>query len=199
MTSELEKAELEVACQQILERDASVYSVQWLELPERYAAQLGASLLLERYLKFIRARTWHLIRPTVSADGIQFRLLASSVALLSFAPPRYSALQDGEDVTLAISGGCLVQAGECDRGMFSLASARLEGRVRVTVQLSDYCPLLLGSGNPSVLRRLLYRFTQAYIHKVVTVKYLGALYRELTGQKACTKVKKVRVREGIDT
>ena len=189
----------EVACQQILLDDASVYSVQWLDLPPRYATQLPASMLLERYLDFVREWTGHLVRPAVTGDGVEFRLLASSVALLSFSTPQLFATEGGEEIRLGICGGVLAQAGECDRGSFSLRRIDGEGAVRVMVQLSDYFPLLLGSRTPSPARRLLYRFTQAYLHKVVTVKYLSRLHRELTGVELRTVVKKVQVREGIET
>ena len=200
MTTELEKPELEVACQQILLKDASVYSVQWLDLPARYAPRVTASLLLDRYLKAVTDCTFRLIRPAVNDEGIQFRLLATSLALLSFSPPRFDADERGDAVHLDISGGFLVQAGECDSGRFSLlsSSGEGEGEVRVTVQLSDYCPLLLGSRSPSRIRKLLYRLTQAYIHKVAPVRYLSRLYRDLTGVKVRVKVKKVRVREGTE-
>lgn len=188
----------EIACQQILLQDASVYSVQWLVFPERYAHLITAPLLLERYLKLVRDCTFSLIRPVAGAGGIEFRLLASSLALLSFAPPQRVFGEDREEVHLVINGGLLVQARECDRGMFSFSAEKAEGGMRVTVQLSDYCPLLLGSRTPSRLRRLLYRFTQAYIHKRVTVRYLSTLYEELTGGEIRTRVKKVRVKEGRD-
>jgi hypothetical protein len=199
MNLEQEKRHLEVACQQILLTDASVYSVQWLDLPARYASQVTASLLLDRYLEFVRNATWHLIRPTVTGEGVQFRLLSTPLALLSFSPPQYHALEGGEEVQLSVCGGFLVQTGECDRGRFSLHSVPHEGGVRITVQLSDYCPLLLGSRTPSMIRKLLYRLTQAYIHKVVTVRYLSRLYRDLTGLKIRHIVKKVQVREGLET
>ena len=48
------------------------------------------------------------------------------------------------------------------------------------------------------MRRLLYQLTQAYFHKVVTVRYLSSLYRELTGVKPRAGVKKVQVREGTE-
>jgi len=199
LKGDVEKRTLEVACQQILLTDASVYSVQWLDLPARYTSQVTASLLLERYLDFVREFTCHLIRPTVTEDGVEFRLLATSLSLLSFSAPQYEAREGGEEVHLGICGGFLVQAGECDRGMFSLLLAPHQEGVRITVQLSDYCPLLLGSRAPSRTRKLLYRVTQAYIHKVVTVRYLARLFHDLTGVKTRPKVKKVQVREGTQT
>ena len=197
--AKVENRHLEVACQQILVSDASVYSVQWLDLPARYAAQVTAPMLLERYLAFVSRFTRRLIRPALTREGVQFRVLSTSLALLSFSPPQLEVLEDGEALHLSICGGFLVQAGECDRGKFSLYSTRIDDGLRIMVQLSDYCPLLLGSRAPSKIRRHLYRLTQAYIHKVVTVRYLARLYRDLTGEEICVKVKKVQLREGIET
>jgi hypothetical protein len=191
--------DLEVACQQILLTDASVYSVQWLDLPARFVPRVTASLLLEHYFKVVRECTYTLIRPTVIGEGVQFRIVGTSLSLLSFSPAQFTTDDGAEIVELCICGGILVQAGECDRGRFSLISAASDDGVRVTVQLSDYCPLLLGSRTPSKMRKHLYRLTQAYIHKVVTVRYLSSLYHELTGMKLRAKVKKVQVREGTET
>ena len=190
---------VEVALQQILEQDASVYSVQWLDLPAWCAPQVTPSFLLEEYFKFIRGWTWSVIRPTRTPDGLEFRLLGTSLALLSFSIPQLCATAERREVLLRISGGLLVQAGECGRGMFSCRVELHEHGVRAMVQLSDYCPLLLGSRNPSRTRKLLYRLTQAYIHKIVTVNFLSRLYRDLTGIKIRSVVKKVQVREGIET
>lgn len=190
--------ELEIACQQILLPDASVYSVQWIDLPASVAAPVQATFLLEHYFRIVRRCTLGLIRPAVTADGVQFRVLGTGFALLAFTPARFEEGQPGEAVHLCISGGFLVQAGECDSGMFSLLSSPRDGRMRITVQLSDYCPLLLGSRNPSSILKLCYRLTQSCFHKVVTVRYLSSLYRELTGIRPRPGVKKVQVREGTD-
>jgi hypothetical protein len=189
----------EIACQQILEQDASVYSVQWLVLPESCAPRVTAEFLLDRYLKLVRNWTWSLIRPALSAEGVQFRILNTPLVLLSFGPAEYPGGEGAGEVHLRVNGGLLVQPRECDRGLFSLYAEEVAEGVRVRVQLSDYCPLLLGSARPSRLRRLLYRVTQAYLHKVVTVRYLAELYRELTGEKPNPRVLQVKVREGKET
>lgn len=189
---------MQIACQQILLPDASVYSVQWIDLPAAVAPRVTASLLLEQYYRVIWKCTLGLVRPTVTAEGVQFRLAGTGLALLAFEPARLEADQGAEAVHLCICGGFLVQAGECNRGMFSLAAAPCDQGVRVTVQLSDYCPLLLGSPTPSRMRRFLYGVTQSYIHKVVTVGYLSALCLQLTGKRPRGGVLKVQVRQGAD-
>jgi hypothetical protein len=189
---------IEVACQQVLLQDASVYSVQWLVVPERVAHLVTTQLLLDRYLKLVRDFTFSMARPLVSADGIEFRLFSSSLAFLSFAPPEHVSGQGTAAVLLRINGGFLVQARERGRGMLSLLTEQDEGGLRITVQLSYCGPLLLGKGPPSRLRRLLYRVTQGALHKAVTIRFLSDLYRELTGEKIQVSVKKVRVKDGMD-
>lgn len=190
--------EPEIAFQQILLPDASVYSVQWVDLPFSAAKRATASFLLEYYFRVIRKLTLGVVRPAVSSSGVDFRLMGSRLALLSFEPARFEKDESADAVHLCICGGFLVQPGECDRGMFSLSAAAVDDGIRITAQLSDYCPLLLGSRAPSGTRKLLYGLTQSYIHKVVTVRYLSYLCRELTGRKGRITVKKVRVREGTD-
>jgi hypothetical protein len=196
MVANRQKAEAEIACQQILLQDSSVYSIQWLVIPAPHADGVTAAFLLDRYLSHIRKYTHSIIRSETTAGGIEFRLCGSAASILSFAPPEFSAATGSTAVQLCIAGGMLVQADECNRGKLSLLAERVAGDIRITIQLSDYCPLLLGSQKPSRLRKLFYRLTQAYIHKVVTIKFLARLYRELAGEEICVRVKKVTVHEG---
>ncbi len=189
-------AEQEIACQQVLMEDSSVFSVQWMTVSERLGAGVTSNLLFDRYLAYIRRFTLSLIRPQVMADGVEFRLLGLPVSLISFTAPVRRNEERGESLSLAICGGVLVQSDQCDRGDLSFLVEEADGGVRLTLRLTDFCPLLLGSASPSRVRKLLYRFTQAYIHKVVTVRFLARLYRELAGGSACVRVVPVRVRRG---
>jgi hypothetical protein len=188
----------EIACQQVLLQDGTIYSVQWLVVPERHAHPVTAHLLLERYLKLVRHFTLSLVRPVSAADGIQFRLVGTCLDFLSFAPPEYLSGERIESVQLRTVGGLLVRADEPGRGKFSFLVEREESGVRITVQLFYSRPLLLGSGHPSTLRRLFFRNTQGKFHKTITVRFLSELYRDLTGDKARISVKQARVKEGQD-
>jgi hypothetical protein len=196
MVANRRKAETEIACQQILLQDSSVYSIQWLVIPTPHAAGVTAPFLLDRYLSHIRRYTHSIIRPETSAGGIEFRLCGSAASVLSFAPPEFAAMAGSTAVHLRIAGGMLVQADECDRGKLSLLAEGIAGGIRITIQLSDYCPLLLGSRKPSRPRKLFYRLTQAYIHKAVTIKFLARLYRELAGEEIRVRLKKATVHGG---
>ena len=182
----------EIACQQVLREDSSVYSIQWLTLPARHAGAVAPERLLERYLAHVRLLTLSLVRPVQSAERIDFRLIATRLNLLSFAPPH--AADDGltSSATLRISGGYLVQPRECGRGELSFITEPCGDRIKIVVRLTDYCPLLLGSRRPSRGRKLLYRFTQALLHKIVTVKFLVRAYHELEGHGKRVRLVKAR-------
>jgi hypothetical protein len=182
----------EIACQQVLVEDSSVFSVQWSILPEAIAAGLTPRHLMERYLSYISRATLTAIRPSESAHGVEFRLLGSRLSLISFLPPE----EEDESVTLRICGGLLVQSRQCDRGEMRFSVEPAPEGVKVSLQLSDFCPLILGSPAPSALRRWLYRLTQATIHRLVTIRFLALLYRDLAGSSAPVRVVDVNVRDG---
>ncbi len=172
--------------------DASVFSVQWADLPATIAGALSAEKLLERYLAYIKKCTFTLIRPVVGEDGVEFRLIGTKQSLISFLPTRY-----GEGLaTMHICGGLLVQPRQCDRGELRFGVENCHENVRVSLQLSDFCPLILGSRSPSLIRFWLYRSTQAAIHRLVTVRFLSLLYRELADPSAEVRVVPVAVRTG---
>jgi hypothetical protein len=188
-----------IACQQILAEDQSVYSIQWLVLPANAATGLTAAGLLQLYLEFIERVTVKLARVVKVDRCIEFRVAGTSLALLSFAAPEFKQIGGGERCSLLISGGILVQPKECDRGRLDFMIEPVASGCRVALRLSDYCPLILGSRRPSHWRKWLYRFTQAYLHKYITIRFLGGLYEKLSGQRLQKGVLRIAVRKGIDT
>lgn len=183
---------LEISCQQVLSEDASVFSTQWADLPVALAGRLAAEELLCRYLGYIKTFSLTLIRPKTLESGIEFRLIGTGVSLLSFLPPEYA---DGF-ATLHICGGFLVQPRQCDRGELRLGVEHLPESVRVSLQLSDFCPLILGSRSPSLARYWLYRITQAAIHRLVTLRFLSLLSHELAGPSIKVRIVHVSIRPG---
>lgn len=174
--------------------DASVFSIQWSIFPHSIAADLTPDILRIRYLDYIRSCTATLIRPKISAEGVEFRLLSSRFSLLSFRPPDKGP--DNNSSTLRICGGVLVQPARRDRGEFRFGVEQVDGEVKVSLLLSDFWPLILGGPSPSYVRFWLYRLTQALIHQRVTVRFLMLLYRELTGTSVKVHQLKVRVADG---
>jgi len=195
-TAKAEISYYEIACQQLLSHDHSVFSIQWVIIPAEHGERIGSGDLLGLYLEYIRRFTLGVVRPVTGNDGIDFRLAGTGLPLISFVPPQQSATGSAEKTVLRISGGFLVQARECDRGELEFLVERSDRGVRLCLQLSDYCPLILGSDNPSLWRKWLYRITQAYLHKVVTVRFLAMVFRRLEGHRAKVKVVRASVREG---
>jgi hypothetical protein len=183
---------LEIACQQVMVDDASVFSVQSTDLPKAMAAELSAAELLLRYLGYVRKFTLTLIRPVALESGIEFRLIGTRQSLISFLPPEYA----DDFATLRICGGFLVQPRQCDRGELLFGVEHLPERTHISLQLNDFCPLILGSRSPSLLRFWLYRFTQAAIHRLVTIRFFSLLCHELAGPAAGVRVVNVVVRAG---
>lgn len=188
-----------IACQQILEEDHSVFSIQTVVIPRSQTTELTADRLLQLYLVYIERFTLGLIRSVSCANGIEFRLSATQLAIITFSPPASEKIGTLEKTTLRISGGFLVQPKECNRGQFDFMIEAIGSGSRVTLKLSDFCPLLLGSSQPSLWRKWLYRLTQAYIHKIVTIRFLAMVYRKITGEKVQKGVVKLAVRHGINT
>lgn len=188
-----------IACQQILEEDHSVFSIQWVVIPPENHHALSSAELLDLYLRYIEKCTVNIIRPLRTADGVEFRLMKTSRALIKFNQPEHVETGDGERTILNISGGFLVQQKQCDRGQLEFIIEKTAAGTSVTLKLSDYCPLLLGGDQPSLLRKWLYRFTQAYIHKIVTVRFLAMVYRSVTGKPVRKGLVNIVVRKGIAT
>lgn len=190
---------LQISTQQVLVEDNSVFSIQWTDLPTNLCANLNVMDILSFYFRMIRRFTLGAIQPVSQPDGVVFSLLGI-VPLICFLPPESRVSSGEESVALRICGGLLVQKDQCDRGEMQISMTQLEeGGRRITLALSDYCPLLLGSSQPSALRRWLYRVTQAAIHQLVTARFLGYLYHKLAGGTKKVVIQHVTVREGIRT
>lgn len=188
-----------IACQQILAEDQSVYSIQWVVIPADAAAGLSAAAVLQLYLDHIERVTAKLIRVVAVGRSVEFRIVGTQLALLSFAGPQFEKSDRAEKCSLLISGGALVQPKECDRGQLDFLLTPVANGCRVVLRLSDYCPLLLGSRRPARWRKWLYRCTQAYLHKVITVGFLAGLHEKIGGQHSRKSVVRIVVRQGDNT
>jgi hypothetical protein len=175
-----------IDCRQLLLEDSKVFSRQRLDFPEEGSEGITPLFLLERYLGLVRSFTAGIVRAARTPQGMDFRLLGTGLPILSFTGPRIEG--EGEGISLAISGGVLAEREHCEGGMLSFSVEPSPGGRTVTVLLSGYCPVLLGPRKPSRLRKLLYRFTQALIHRRLTERFLADLYRERYGPGACLRV-----------
>ncbi|MDD2366668.1 MAG: hypothetical protein PHN84_10945 [Desulfuromonadaceae bacterium] len=188
-----------IAFQQILESNHSVFSIQSIVIPFGTYGKLTSTELLTMYLEYIRQSTLGLIQPEKSSDGIIFRLNWTDAAVIKFSPELFAEDGNSQKTTLCISGGVLVQPKECYRGQLDFIVESATGGIRATLKLSDYCPLILGSSQPSAWRRWLYRLTQAYLHKIVTIRFLAMVYRKTTGKRLTKNIVRISVRRGKNT
>jgi len=188
-----------IASQQILAHDHSVFSIQWVVIPPEFDFASSSAELLDWYLAYIEKCTLKLVQVVRRSDGVEFRLRTTPLALIRFCQPQLLESADEERTVLQISGGFLVQRKQCDRGQLEIIVERAPTGSRLILKLSDYCPLLLGSDTPSLGRKWLYRFSQAYIHNIVIVRFLAKVYRQVTGRPVRKGVVKMVVRQGIAT
>ena len=158
--------------------DHSVFSRQWIIIPHIDKALLTPEFLVESFMAFIRTCSLSIVRPVQSGGKTAFSLFGSSFPLLIFSGPEFSGNDRLQTAELRIEGGLLVQRNECGKGMFSLIIEVVEEGVQVAVQVCDYCPLLLGGRKPSLIRKWLYRYTQALMHKIIISRYLYSLCRQ---------------------
>jgi hypothetical protein len=123
---------------------------------------------------------------------MEFRLAGTGLSLISFMPQVF----DGNSLLLRIRGGLLVQPRRCAGGELRFDVEEQPQGVRVSLRLSGYNPRLLGGSYPSPVRLWLYSFSQGAIHRLVTVRFLAMLFRELCGKAPGVRMVRVHVLEG---
>jgi hypothetical protein len=168
-----------IASREIIGDDLSVYSRQWIEFTSPDLRVLTPAFLVGKYLAFVQKCTLCLVQPLRIDGRIAFSFLGTSLYLLIFSGPEFRETDHSQTATFCIDGGLLVQRNECGKGMLSFIIEDLAEGVLVAVEVSDYCPLLLGGVTSTKLRKWLYRCSQALIHKVITSRFLGHLQRQL--------------------
>ena len=173
-----------IACRDVILEDSSVFSRQWIKIPLIDKALLTPAFLVESYMAFLRKCTLSIVQPVQSGGNTAFALFGSSFPLLVFSGPEFSSDDRSQSANLRIEGGLLVQRNESGKGMLSFIIEKVDEGVKVAVQVSDYCPLLLGGRKPSKIRRWVYLCTQALVHKIITSRFLSHLYRQLESRKS---------------
>jgi len=173
-----------IASSDFIREDHSVFSRQWIELPHADLPLLTPAFLVESYLCYLRKSTLSIIRPVRSGGKTIFALFGSFLPLLIFSGPEFSEDDHAQSAILRINGGLLVQRNECGKGMLSFKIEVVGEGVKVAVEVSDYCPLLLGRAKPSKLRKWLYRCTQALLHRKITSRFLYYLHSQLESGKS---------------
>jgi len=182
----------EIACQQVLLADSSVFSIQRTILPASVTGFFSAVDLQKCYLAYIRSCTLTIIRPMVFQTGIEFRLFGTNWSLITFLPP----VVEADSVTLRICGGLFVQSDKSNCGKFRFGVEPVCDGLLVSLQLSGYFPMILGCSPPSCIRFRLYRLTQSAIHRLVTLRFLTLLYKELAGSPAAVRAINISISDG---
>jgi hypothetical protein len=170
-----------IACTEIILNDNSVFSRQSLVISNCNRALLTPAYLVEGYLAFLRKCTFFIIQPVQAGGKTAFALFGSLFPLLIFSGPEFSGNDRTQSAILRVEGGMLVQRNECGKGMLSFIIENVEEGVQVAVEVCDYCPLFLGGRKPSKMRKWFYRCTQAFVHRIITVRFLAHLYKQLEG------------------
>ncbi len=168
-----------IAIREAVLEDHSVFSRQSIVIPHDNKSLLTPAYLVESYLAFLRKCTFAIVQPAQAGGKTAFALFGYSLPLLIFSGPEFSGNGRTQIATLRIQGGLLVQRNECGKGMLSFIIEIAEEGLLVAVEVCDYCPLLLGGGKPSRIRKWFYRCTQAFVHRIITVRFLVHLYRQL--------------------
>jgi hypothetical protein len=186
-----------IACQQVLLDDSSVFSIHWLVLTGFLWPLPSPMLLTSRYLLYIRRSTHALVRPVVDEKGFHFRVSGFPFVLLRFDGPVIQCNERGQSATFSLSGGLMSRVQSGQRCTLVFACQKITQGIKVTVQLSGYCPLLIGKRNPpSRFRIWLYRQIQAKPHKKLTIAFLHSLSHELTGRQTVFKILPVKIKNG---
>jgi hypothetical protein len=164
---------------QVLKTDGTVHSHQWIVLPATCTPGLTVEDVVARYLAFLRSCTLGFVNPERNANGIALRFLG--LPLICLCLPVITMDATATHADLFINGGLLVQRDSCSLGQLRFSIISIPEQIRIEIRLSDYCPFFLGSRTPTRFRKWLYRITQASIHKLVTIRFLAILCRDLTG------------------
>jgi GNAT superfamily N-acetyltransferase len=169
--------------------DGPLRSVQEAELAMDAAAleQLWRPETLERlargYWRYLNQISLGLLRIAYSGSARSIVVVWRRFELLRFRAPRYDTGPGFGRVTWPIERGVLVAPGGRGRGYLSFdvrraeAQAEGEGRVRVRAVVSNFYPLLRGSGRFARIGGVIYSQTQLRVHVLVTRGYLRSLER----------------------
>jgi hypothetical protein len=181
MSAERSILHKKIACREIIFDDFSVFSRQSIVISHCNGELLTPAYLVDVYLAFLRKCTFSIVQPVQAGGRTTFALFGPLFPLLIFSGPEFSGDGRTQSATLRIEGGLLVQRNECAKGILSFIIENVAEGVQVAVEVSDYCPLLLGGRKPSKMRKWFYRCTQAFVHRMITARFLAHLYRQLEG------------------
>lgn len=161
-----------------------------VSLPHGELERLWTPESLERlartYWRFLERVSLGLLRVLYTPHSREVVLVRRPFVLLRFKVPEYEVTPDQGAVTWRIDRGLLVVPHGRGKGFLRISVRRTddpaagptdEATVTVSSEVSNFYPMIGGSGWFSVVGRHLYRFTQLKIHVIVTTAFLRSLAR----------------------
>lgn len=161
-----------------------------VSLPRTELERLWAPESLERlartYWRFLERVSLGLLRVLYTPDSREVVAVRRPLVLLRFRAPEYEVAADRGAVLWRIDRGLLVVPRGRGKGFLRISVRRTsdpasapgdEATVTVTSEVSNFYPMIGGSGWFSLVGRYIYRFTQLRIHVIVTNAFLRSLAR----------------------
>ncbi len=145
-----------------------------VEQPVVELSAAGALRLAEVYWSEVERSTVGLVRPRVSGDGLELRLLGVGPALLRFGAPRLLADKGAVAATYPIVGGLLTRRAEGTISFRQIAGDRPE----LVSEIEGFHPTLAARPDAPQWTGELYRQVQARLHSRVSRRYFIRLVRE---------------------
>lgn len=173
--------------------DGSVTTKQVAEvaLPRTELERIWHPEYLERlaatYWRFLTRVSLGLLRVLYRPDSREIVVLTRPFVLLSFHAPEYEI--GGEDgntacVTWRIEKGFLVRPRGRGKGFLRITVRRKPDQPggelvkgEISSEVANFYPAIAGSGSFARVGRYIYRYTQLYIHVIVTHAFLRSLAR----------------------
>jgi hypothetical protein len=161
-----------------------------VSLPRAELERIWTPEYLERlartYWRFLERVSLRLLRVLYTPDSREVVLLRRPFVLLRFQAPEYEVAGDRGAVLWRIDRGLLVVPRGRGKGFLRIsvertdepaAGPRDEATVTVESEVSNFYPMIGGTGWFSLIGRYIYRFTQLRIHVLVTNAFLRSLAR----------------------
>jgi hypothetical protein len=161
-----------------------------VSLPRTELERLWTAESLERlartYWRFLERISLGLLRVLYTPHSREVVAVRRPFVLLRFRAPEYDVASDRGAVLWRIDKGLLVVPHGRGKGFLRISVQRGaelpsnpgdEASVTVCSEVSNFYPMIGGSGRFSVIGRQIYRFTQLRIHVIVTNAFLRSLAR----------------------
>lgn len=169
----------------VASRQTADVSLPLAEL-ERIWTPESLERLARTYWRFLERVSLGLLRVLYTPQAREVVAVRRPLVLLRFKAPEYDVAADRGAVLWPIDRGLLVVPRGRGKGFLRISVRRTgdpatgpsdEATLTVSSEVSNFYPMIGGSGWFSVVGRHIYRFTQLRIHVIVTNAFLRSLAR----------------------